>query len=144
MKMKFLLSILAIVCIGCSQSHYLSVQTQYFTRESLASYYAETPDPLLLNPPVGQRLLISWSIPQYLGFEDLHLNLRIRFRNNKEVELNVPLKKTCGSYMYVLANDDYFETKGILTYKVDLIGDGEIIEEWKHQLWHELIHIGEN
>lgn len=45
--------------------------------------------------------------------------------------------------MYTLLNERYFETEGILTYKVDLMGDGQILEEWRHQLWHELIKIGD-
>lgn len=143
MKKIFLLFIL-LACAGCSNNAHLSVQTLYFTRESLASYYAETPDPMLINPPVGQKLLVSWAVPRYfMDYEDLHLNIRIRFRNRKEVELNIPVERACGSYMYVVANEYFFETNGILTYKVDLIGGGALLEEWRHQLWHELIQIGE-
>lgn len=140
---KFFLLFVLFALTGCN-CHHLTVQTLYFTRESLASYYVETPDPMLLNPPVGQRLLITWSLPfHYLGYNDLHLNVRIRFRNLEEVELDIPIEKTCGSYMYTLLNERYFETEGILTYKVDLMGDGQILEEWRHQLWHELIKIGD-
>ncbi len=136
--------LILLFCVGCSKNTYLSVQTLYFTRESLASYYAETPDPMLINPPVGQKLLVSWNIPRaYLCYDDLHINIRIRFRNRSEIEVNVPIKKACDSYMYIVANEYFFETKGILTYKVDLIGNGNLLEEWKQQLWHELIHIGE-
>jgi hypothetical protein len=141
---KILLLFLLLISAGCSSNHYLSVQTLYFTRESLASYYVETPDPMLINPPVGQKLLISWSFPRsYLDYQELHLNIRIRLRNREEIELNIPLEKACGSYMYVVANESFFETKGILTYKVDLIGGGMIFEECRHQLWHELIKIGD-
>lgn len=140
--MKYLIVII-LLCMGCSRNTYLSVQTLYLTRESLASYYVETPDPMLINPPVGQKLLVSWSVPHsYLDYEDLHLAIRIRLRNCKEVEIHVPIKKACDSYIYVVSNESFFETKGILTYKVDLVGGGHLLEEWRHQLWHELIRVG--
>ncbi len=144
MKNCFFLLLNLLIFSSCSQNTYLSVQTVYFTRESLASYYVETPDPMLINPPVGQKLLVTWSLPgTYLDYADLHLNIRIRFRNREEVNFNVPIEKTCGTYIYVVANDDFFNTNGILTYKVDLWGGGIVLEEWRHQLWHELIHVGE-
>lgn len=141
---KILLWLGLLTCVACTKNVHLSVQTLYFSRETLASYYVETPDPMLINPPVGQKLLISWSLPRnYLNSSDLHLNIRIRFRNREEVEINVPIEKTWGSYTYVLPNECYFETQGIMTYKVTLVGDNLVLDEWRHQLWHELIHIGE-
>lgn len=143
MKKFILLVCILLAFTGCSKNAHLSVQTLYFTRESLASYYVETPDPMLINPPVGQKLLVSWAFPRsYLDFDDLHLYIRIRFRNLEEIEINVPLEKACGSYLYVISNENFFESKGILTYKVDLMGGGCLLEEWRHQLWHELIQIG--
>ncbi|BBI17444.1 hypothetical protein [Neochlamydia sp. S13] len=130
---------------GCSKNAYLSVQSSYFTKESLASYRVGTPDPMLANPPVEQQLLISWSIPYpYLKSENLHLDIYIQLRNKEQVKLTLPLKKSHGSYLYVLANERYFNTKGILTYKVDLIADGRVVEEWRHHLWHEIIRVGED
>jgi hypothetical protein len=141
---KIFILLILFACTGCSTNTNLSVQTLYFTRETLASYYTETPDPMLINPPVGQKLIVSWNVPRsYLNYADLHVNVRIRLRNKQEVELNIPVEKRCSYYEYVVANELFFETQGILTYKVDLIGGGLILEEWKHQLWHELIRIGE-
>ena len=144
-KMNLFYLLVLLILAGCTSNTHLSVQTLYFTRETLASYYTETPDPMLINPPVGQKLLVSWGLPRnYLDYEDLHLNIRIRFRNRTEIELNIPIEKTCGYYMYEVANDSFFETQGILTYKVDLVGGGAVLEEWRHQLWHEIIKIGES
>lgn len=141
---KFLGLLFVLAFASCSKTPYLSVQTSYFTRESLASYYVETPDPLLVNPPVEQKLLINWAFPHdYLDYKDLHLNVRVRFRNREEVSLEIPLEKASGYYMYVIETERFFETRGILTYKVDLIGGGCILEEWRHQLWHELIRVGD-
>jgi len=143
---NFLFLFLLIICAACSKSAHLSVQTSYFTRESLASYYVETPDPLLINPPIEQRLIVTWSVPPYYlkQYDDLHLSIRIRFKNREEESLSILLTNPCGSYIYSLADARYFETKGLLTYKVDLVGGGNILEEWRHQLWHELILVGED
>lgn len=141
---KIYLSLLFFLLAGCANRGYLSIQTVYLTRETLASYYVGTPDPMLIDPPVGQKLLVSWTVPRYyLNYQDLHLHVRIRLKNHEEVLIDVPVNKCWGSYTYTVANEAYFDCKGILTYKVDLIGNQCVLEEWKHQLWHELIRIGD-
>lgn len=66
----------------------------------------------------------------------------MRFRNKKEVILNHPITKAKGTYIYSLLNDDYIATDGILTWKVELIGDDLILDEWRHQIWTNLILVG--
>lgn len=128
---------------GCS-SNKLSVQTIYLSHQNLASYRVHTPDPRLNNPPIGQRLIITWSLPKnYLKSENLHLRLTIRFHTKEQIIEEVPLSKSTGTFTYSLLNDDYFEKQGILTYKVDLIGNNCILKEWKHQMWTELITFDE-
>lgn len=121
---------------------YLSIQTNYLSRENLASFNAETPDPALNYPSVGQQLILSWQwLPKWLlALDDLHLEAKIRFSNRKEVSLNIPINnERFGTYVYPIINDDFFETGGILTYKVQLVGADIIWEEWRHQIWTELI-----
>lgn len=124
---------------GCTTNN-LTVHTEYISEENLASYHVETPDPLLLNPPIGQQLIVIWSIPRtYSPNRNLLLNVTVRFRNHQEITESVELTKLKGTYIYTLVNEDYLATRGILTYKIDLIEDGEIIEAWRHQIWTELI-----
>lgn len=135
-----LLSALAFLssCGQCS----LTVQTDYLTHKDLASYYVGTPDPRQNVTAVGQRLIVSWVVPKsYLTYEDLHLKVTIRFRNREELIEIFHLSKTRGTYLYMLLNEDYFAKKGILTYKVDLIGGGFLLEEWRHRIWTNLISI---
>jgi hypothetical protein len=128
-----------LTLFGCSRQH-LTIYTDYLSHKNLASYHVGTPDPLRNNPPIGQRLIISWSLPKKaLTQEDLHLEAKIRFRNREEINETFPICKRSGSYYYSLINEDFMEKGGIITYKVDLIGNGEILEEWRHQLWTELI-----
>jgi len=123
----------------------LSVHTDYLSHETLASYHVNTPDPRLSNPSIGQRLIISWSVPKdYLNYENLRLKITMRFRTREEVVETVYLAKKSGTVVYNLLNDDYITTKGILTYKVDLIGGECILEEWRHQIWTDLISLEKN
>ncbi len=137
-NLKTLLPLL-LVLNGCA-CYPLSVQAQYIGRENLASYYVNTPDPHLTHPDIGQRLVINWSLPkEYLAYSDLYLFLKVRFRNHEEEEKNIPIKKASGTYLYYVLNEKFHQSGGLLTYKVDIIGDGCILEEWQHQLWTELI-----
>lgn len=120
----------------------LTVHADYLTRESLASYYVDTPDPLLNCPPFGQRLVITWSVPRtVLKQQNPHLELTLRKRNREEIVKWIPLTKQRGTTLYCLLNDEYCESGGIITYKVQLIADECVIEEWRHQLWADLIQI---
>lgn len=130
----------ALLLVGCG--HSLKVQTDYLTHKDLASYFVNTPDPRQNIAVVGQRLIIGWIVPKsYLSYNDLHLEVTIRFRNKEEVVEIFYLPKTRGTYVFALLGADYFQKRGILTYKVNLIGNGCILEEWRHQIWFDYINI---
>lgn len=132
------LLIIALAITGCSTG--ISVQNQYFSREDLASHIVGTPDPDRNCPPIGQRLIIQWRFPQeYLYKDDLHLEVTVRFRNYVEEQFVIPVRRNHGTYIYELANQRYFDSCGIATYKIETWGCGELLDTWKHQLWVELI-----
>src|ERR1700733_9665141 len=138
-----LLFLIFVLLTGCSlPPSSLTVHTDYLSRESLASYYVNTPDPRLNNPPIGQRLIVNWSVPkQYLKTYALRLEMILRFRNREETRLSVPIDKSAGTYIYAVMNEEYLATKGILTYKIDLMADDTLLNGWKHQIWTDLILI---
>ncbi len=137
---KFLLCIVLLhILAGCSQQQ-LTIYTDYLSHKNLASYRVGTPDPLQAHPPIGQRLVISWKFSKAtLHLGDIHLEAKIRFRNREEVTEIVSICKRSGTYYYNLLNEDFVEKGGILTYKVDLLSHDQVLEEWRHQLWTELI-----
>ena len=141
--MKYLnqtLFILAnLVLAGCSSDPFLRVQTEYVTDQNLASYYVGTPDPKRLNPPLGQRLVIYWSVPS--NDCDAHILLRIRYRNKESSSVEIPLPKSSGWITYTLLNEDYMEKGGIETYFAQLIVNGEVLDESRHLLWVERIEL---
>jgi len=136
----FILLSLAFGLLTSCAKERLVIFSQYVGRNNLASYYVNTPDPLLNNPPVGQRILMEWSLPRtYLDYPDLHLELTVRFRNRQETRRTIPIHHEDGEAVYALMNATFYETGGIVTYKVDVVGGGQLLEKWRHQLWVELI-----
>ena len=134
------LSVMSLTTSCFKNPTVLTVYTDYLSHETLASYHVNTPDPRLNNPSIGQRLIISWSVPKnYLSLDNLHLKITVRFRTREEMVELVSLRKKSGTFVYTLLNEDYIYTRGILTYKVDLIGGDCLIEEWRHQIWTDLI-----
>lgn len=135
LKSFFLISLLT----ACS-CPFLSVQTDYVTNQSLASYYVGSPDPRTNNPPFGQRLIVTWSIPKsYRTEPNMHLDITIQFRNQESIFVAVPINKLKGTYVYALLNDDFIKKQGLLAYKINLVSDNGVIEEWLHQMWTEII-----
>lgn len=130
--------LLLLLFTGCSQP--ISVQMDYLSRRNLPSYRVGTPDPRINHPNIGERLIVQWSLPkQWLGCENLHLKLTVRYRTNEEAVVEIPITRKSGTYLYDLINECYYETGGMLTYKIELIGSGSVLTCWKHQLWAELI-----
>lgn len=136
-KTCFLAAIFFLNSCTCS---ILSVRTEYLSHENLASYHVGTPDPLLENPPIGQRLIVNWTLPQDIpSANEMYIEVTIRFRNKEEIRERFPICKKSGRYIYTLLNERYIETDGIQTYKIELKQGDCIVEEWRHQLWVELI-----
>lgn len=139
MKITRILFLLVIV-LQTSCIPRLSVQTQILDHEQLASYAVDTPDLRLYYPRAGQRLFISWFLPkEVLTYGSLQLHLRVIFRDYTEDEVLIPIQKRHSYYLYQILSKKYCETGGILAYKVEIIGNGCILEEWRHPLWIELI-----
>jgi len=138
-KVWLIISLGCAALVGCTADK-LNVYTEYYSFEDLASYHVETPDPILHDPPVGQRLVVSWSLPSdYLLCEDLHILVHIRFCNKEEVIKKICIEENTGIHTFCLTNESYFEKGGILTYKVELYGNHILLDEWCHQLWVDLI-----
>lgn len=127
---------------GCCPLHRLNIQTQYISRESLASYRVGTPDPRLNCPFLGQRLLVQWSLfPKEIASEPLSLHLKVRFRNHEEEEVEISINRKRGTYLYVIDKEKFCQTGGIRTYIAEIRNSQGAIETWKHPLWTDLIQL---
>lgn len=120
--------------------HRLDIQTQYFTHENLASYHVGTPDPQLDHPAIGERLLIQWSLPsQQFETDKTVLYLTVRFKNRHEEKREIYLAKSKGITLYVLKNEEFLNSGGILTYFAEIRNSSTTLATWKHPLWCPLI-----
>lgn len=139
--MRLILLAMLLVLTGCRIYHdRLSVTNEYITRKYLASYHVLTPDPMQCCPPAGKRMTIHWWLEEeFNGYQQIELQVVIRLKNRELDEFVIPIETPRGSYVYDLLNDDYFCTGGILTYQILMVADGEVIDDYTHALWAELI-----
>lgn len=138
LKALFLFVALTLL-FGCQRLP-LKIESDYISRENLASYHIRTPDPLLNNPPVGQRLILTWAVPKKLfTSRSLHIAITILYGDHtQEVKIITPHRPGGINITYLL-NDEYFDKCGILTYKAELFCGTTLLYQWRHKLWTELI-----
>lgn len=138
-KQVSLMLLLASLLSACCARPQLSAFSEYANREDLASYQVGTPDPSLNCPTVGQRLYIHWDLAEEYTCQELLIKLTMRYRDRTETIQSIQLYEKSGVYVFELLNEEYFNRKGFLTYKIELFADGQLIEKWCHQMWVELI-----
>lgn len=140
--MKYLASFAAFFLLASCSNIPLYVQNDYLHVDGLASSYVNTPDPHRDKPLLGQRLYITWSLAEELVHKkNTQLKIYLRFCNREEREVCEPIGCADGAYEYKILCDDFFETGGILTYRVEIIADGAVVEKWNHQIWTPTIHV---
>lgn len=138
----FLLLFLQFILASCCHGPRLSVQTQFINHDYLASSYVNTPDFRQNEPYYGQRLVVQWVIPKRdFVCGEFQLQLRLRFHNHSQKEVLIPISYWQGTYVYSLLNEDYKESTEIITYQVNLIRNGAVIQTWNHPLWSEMLSL---
>jgi hypothetical protein len=131
-----------LLSLGCHRSPYLSLSQEKVDDSYLASTHVETPDPRQEHPPLGQRIIIQWVVSSELLQKGVHLDLHLLFWNDTTETVSYPIHHRSGSKVYFLLDDAFEKTKGILTYKAEILTDeGEKVTEWKHKLWVNLISL---
>lgn len=94
------------------------------------------------NPPRGKKLYISWNMNRECNLEECRLRISMIFRNRdvKTVEIAIPRKR--GTIVYSLLDQEYYETRGLLTYKVEMLTKKEeILALWTHQMWVNIVQL---
>lgn len=134
--MKFLLLLLSLS--ACANPP-LSVFTEYISVEAFPSYRIGTPDPRLYCPDFGEKLHITWAIPQDTCLEDLEIRLFLRFGNGDDEQFDYTLLDRSGTLIFPVLNEAYAEKQGVFTYKIELYAENILISTWFHQLWAERI-----
>ena len=136
-------SLLLFFLPGCRQ-YYLSICQEWVDVRYLASTRVSSPDPRQEHPPVGQMLILDWRIPKEVLKKKPEVVLDLILWDYTTRQIRIPIKRRLDFATYRLMNEKYEKTGGILTYKASIVTqNGEVFREWKHQLWVNLITIGQ-
>jgi hypothetical protein len=132
---------LLISLSGCYKNH-LYVQQEWVDANFLASHHVGTPDPRSENPPEGQRILVAWYFPRCLLEDQLTLLVTVRLWDQTEQIFMRSIDRRRGSLAFDCPNQGDCLDRRVLTYKVEVFTlNGDLIEEWKHHFWTELIKL---
>ncbi len=136
---------LIILLTSCS-SNKLHVHNEYLTRDDLASMAVDTPDHRKERPTLGQRLRVRWKLASKFMAEGpkAEVVLKVRYGDRHDEVIHHVVEEDVGMFTHSLTGEEYFERGGITAYKAELIVDGELVDEWQHQLWARIIHVGES
>lgn len=130
-----------LLSIGCARGRVLDIRNQFLDRDYLASTHVGTPDPRSCGY-CGQQLIIRWNLPKNIRCcPNLNLFLKVRLRNVGIREVEIPICRRKGTYLFRLMGSEYYETGGIVTYQVEIRSGDSVLKTWSHQVWTELIEL---
>lgn len=120
----------------------MTCRSEYLYPQYLASERVNTPDPFR-KCYYGQQVIVRWNLPRscMVGSEPVFLRLQVRYGNREIETLSVPIKKCQGWKIHRLVNQDYWCCNGILAFKAELIRADQILDNWTHYLWTDIIEI---
>lgn len=136
------LLLLVLLLSGCHKET-LSVTNRMLTVERYASYHVGTPDPALDEPLLGQELRIHWKKDELQNYRTIEIKLSVRYGDLTDEEFFYPITANHRLIVLQLLGEQYCLKKGILSYKVEVFGDGQLLDQVHHQLWADVIKLGE-
>lgn len=129
-----------LVCLGGCEKHYIRVTKVAVNKTSLASVFAQTPDPRKAYPPLGEELVIEWNLPAQAAGQKLLLDLFLIYKDYSEEMIEYSLEAPRGVISYFLLGEQYQVKKGLMTYKAEIKTEsGEVLKEWEQKLWVKVI-----
>jgi hypothetical protein len=138
--MRYIFLLIAFFLTSCSHQ-FLDVHRRYISHDYLMSRKVETLD-LRENIEIeGELITLFWSIPKDKRNQKWTLEIDLIYNNFSFESIEVPLVQNKGSYLFQILNEEYHQKKGIRSYRIRLTSNQEILEEWRHPLWSELIII---
>lgn len=126
---------------GCF-SYGITTKREIIDRDTLASTFIESPDPRQLDPPHGEEITFFWNLPSFSKEDSPSLVLTFLYRNYQKHIYRHPITNRKGSFAFSLLDPMYRETKGILTYRAQVVTkQGKVLATWQHQLWFHPIEV---
>lgn len=124
---------------SCRES-YINIEKLKTFKTTYASNFARSPDPRLLNPPKGEKIYISWSLPVEFRPNLYRMKVDMIYNNLSTETLLFPIKRRAGSRVIEMMGKEFKEKEGFLAYKAEIVSvDGEVISDYTHRMWTKLI-----
>jgi len=129
----------AIFLSGCSK-YYVNITKVTIDKNSIASTFARTPDPLKVQPPSGEKLYITWRLSTKMDPTHHKIVLHVIYKDLTEETITYPLTVRAGTFDFQLLNEKFEKAKGFYSYKAELIdAAGEILDTWQHIMWVKVL-----
>lgn len=135
MKKIFFLICLLPILTACSKVP-LKARLEALTPQSLASSKVGSPDPLK-SSFCGQQIVITWKT--HSCYKHLSILLEYVDGSHQYHKLRAPLEYYRGAKVFRLLNDEYYQSGGILTYKVSLYDNNYLIGYYNPITWVDWI-----
>jgi hypothetical protein len=137
----FVLFAMVALSSGC-QRRLLTARSEAVNVEYLASYRVESPDPRRYCGYCGQNVIAEWDLPDKIScLPGLQLKLSMITSKHQLETITIPIKQPWGYYVYRNINDRLMKNGAVLTYKVEIFSQDQLITCWKQQGWVEWIEI---
>lgn len=118
----------------------LTCRSEYLYPPYLASVQANTPDPFSCSF-YGQQIVVHWNLSKQSLAKPLNLLLHIRYGNRELETISTLIKRRRGWWIYRLMDQDYLCKEGILAFQAQLVHGEEVLEQWTHYLWADIIEV---
>ncbi|MCH9611873.1 MAG: hypothetical protein S4CHLAM102_03470 [Chlamydiia bacterium] len=143
--MRILIVLVILISLSSCGTYYVNVKNIRIDRSSLASTFARTPDRASVDPPRGQDLVVEWRLPHHYHKEDLHIVLKVIYKNLESAEFTYSVKHPVDFVTYHLIGEEFKRTQGIMTYKAEIVdGKGEVVKEYVHMMWIDRMPTNKN
>ena len=137
---SFTFLFLGLALVGCSKAT-IQVDRYVVLPSDMPSVYIDSPDPKKENPSFGQVLNVRYRIKKLDNNSWPYMVLlKVIYKNLEEESFSYSIGHLEGSFEFLVLDEKYENTGGILTYKAEIFSfDGEEIAQFKHKLWFDLI-----
>ena len=136
MLQNVILIVLSCFLFSCTEKSCISVFNEHLDNSELVSRKIKTPDPRNDIALCGEKLTVSWRIPNTVILDNSStIVLQVRYKDKSNDKFSIPVVKRNDRYIFSLVNKEYFEKIGIGSYKVELVSNDTIIDKWQHKLW---------
>lgn len=132
-------SLLAFVFLSGCTTPQVNARTFYTSRKDLASYILDTPDPEKTTMGLGQVIWVRWYCPKIES--GTVIDATLRFNNGTEKNQTYPVDERKGWLMVDIPSEEHKEKGDIVSYKILLRHNNDILASTRHKLWVEKVEV---